>query len=69
MSTLQEDNGSSARKIALFSLGNFCVYEECRTILAAKGFEDLVKQFFVKYSNDAVMVKYLTRIKKFFSNK
>jgi fused-like protein len=69
MSTLQEDSGGSARKIALFSLGNFCVYEECRAILAAKGFEDLVKQFFVKYSNDAVMVKYLTRIKKFFSNK
>eukprot|EP01062_Namystynia_karyoxenos_P057934 TRINITY_DN4916_c0_g1_i1.p1 TRINITY_DN4916_c0_g1~~TRINITY_DN4916_c0_g1_i1.p1 ORF type:complete len:1200 (+),score=403.66 TRINITY_DN4916_c0_g1_i1:84-3683(+) len=62
--TLRSDTGG-ARKIALFSLGNFCAFEDCRNVLIAQGFEEMVIQLEQELAGkpDPVVHKYVTRIK------
>ncbi|KAJ9447904.1 Serine/threonine-protein kinase TIO [Diplonema papillatum] len=63
--TLRTDSGS-ARKIALFSLGNFCSFEECRQVLLAEGFDHVIGDLdavLVDGTQDAVVKKYVNRIK------
>ncbi len=51
------------RKIALFSLGNFCVHKECKEALEeVEGFEEAMEHFAV--DPDPTVRKYLTRIKR-----
>eukprot|EP01059_Diplonema_ambulator_P005285 TRINITY_DN15032_c0_g1_i3.p1 TRINITY_DN15032_c0_g1~~TRINITY_DN15032_c0_g1_i3.p1 ORF type:complete len:990 (+),score=312.20 TRINITY_DN15032_c0_g1_i3:300-3269(+) len=63
--TLKTDAGS-ARKIALFSLGNFCAFEECRQVLIAENFEDVINNLesvLMEGTPDPVVRKYINRIK------
>eukprot|EP00755_Sulcionema_specki_P010988 Sspe_Gene.47904::Locus_24661_Transcript_1_1_Confidence_1.000_Length_3507::g.47904::m.47904/K06228/FU; fused len=63
MNTLRTDTGS-ARKIALFSLGNFCVFDDCRAVLLAEGFDELINTVEAEEgSPDPVVQKYINRIK------
>eukprot|EP01064_Diplonema_japonicum_P010398 TRINITY_DN17650_c0_g1_i1.p1 TRINITY_DN17650_c0_g1~~TRINITY_DN17650_c0_g1_i1.p1 ORF type:complete len:1092 (+),score=233.50 TRINITY_DN17650_c0_g1_i1:37-3312(+) len=65
INTLKTDNGS-ARKIALFSLGNFCAFEECRQVLVAESFEDVItdlESVLIDGTPDPVVRKYINRIK------
>ena len=64
-----EDN-QQPKRIALFSLGNFCVYRSCRNALlndegviggVGGAFEDLMNDM-KENSNDAVVKKYIDRI-------
>jgi len=50
------------RKIALFSLGNFCVHRECKDVLVRRGFEQEMEKFAA--DPDPTVRKYLTRIKR-----
>lgn len=63
--TVMEDDGQtqSARKIALFSLGNFCTYPECRTILLERySFLDIVAK--LSTQPDPTVQKYVARIRQ-----
>ncbi|KAG2391763.1 hypothetical protein C9374_013248 [Naegleria lovaniensis] len=59
--TLHDEN-SSAKKIALFSLGNFCQYEECCVVLKQLNFEKTIAEIMVKSQDDAGVQKYCSRI-------
>eukprot|EP00667_Euglena_gracilis_P001390 EG_transcript_1392 len=59
MQTLLHDN-SAARKIALFSLGNFCSVEECRQRLIDLGFEKHSQG--MDLGDEPQMQKYVARI-------
>ena len=59
--TLSDDN-SSAKKIALFSLGNFCQYEECCVVLKQLNFEKTIVEIMGKSQEDSGVQKYCTRI-------
>ncbi|KAL9654808.1 hypothetical protein ABK040_008601 [Willaertia magna] len=61
------DEGTSARKIALFSLGNFCNYDECKVILLQLQFDKTIVELMNKYPDDTVIQKYCARIQKSFS--
>jgi fused-like protein len=50
------------RKIALFSLGNFCVHRECKDVLVKMGFEEEMDK--LANDPDPTVRKYLTRIKR-----
>mmetsp|Transcript_42052 Transcript_42052/g.68229 ORF Transcript_42052/g.68229 Transcript_42052/m.68229 type:complete len:888 (+) Transcript_42052:121-2784(+) len=58
LETLKDEG--SAKKIALFSLGNFCAYEECRELLLNSGFRTTIDQ--MSSSSDPVVQKYIARI-------
>ena len=61
--TLQNDTGS-ARKIALFSLGNFCSFENCRAVLLDESFDEVITNLeSVLMEADPVVRKYINRIK------
>ena len=63
--TLKNDAGS-ARKIALFSLGNFCSFDECRQVLLAEGFEETIvglEGVLMQGNPDPSVRKYINRIK------
>eukprot|EP00756_Hemistasia_phaeocysticola_P032098 Hpha_TRINITY_DN16393_c2_g3::TRINITY_DN16393_c2_g3_i1::g.60102::m.60102/K06228/FU; fused len=64
LKTLRTDTGG-AKKIALFSLGNFCAFEDCRAVLITSGFEDIIVQLEQDLTSapDPVVHKYVTRIK------
>lgn len=59
--TLSDDN-SSAKKIALFSLGNFCQYEECCIVLKQLNFEKTITEIMAKSQEDTGVQKYCARI-------
>jgi hypothetical protein len=50
------------RKIALFSLGNFCVHRECKDVLVKMRFESAMDS--LASDPDPTVRKYLTRIKR-----
>eukprot|EP01060_Flectonema_neradi_P013465 TRINITY_DN20224_c0_g1_i1.p1 TRINITY_DN20224_c0_g1~~TRINITY_DN20224_c0_g1_i1.p1 ORF type:complete len:1151 (+),score=199.41 TRINITY_DN20224_c0_g1_i1:234-3455(+) len=63
--TLQNDTGS-ARKIALFSLGNFCSFENCRAVLLEESFDEVItnlESVLMDGTPDPVVRKYINRIK------
>lgn len=62
LKTLSED-GTGARKIALFSLGNLCAYDECKAILKQHNFEQMVMKLAETFADDKNFQKYVTRIK------
>lgn len=59
--TLNDEN-SSAKKIALFSLGNFCQYDECCVVLKQLNFEKTIAEIMTKNQDDAGVQKYCSRI-------
>jgi fused-like protein len=61
-----KDEGLSARKIALFSLGNCCSFKECRDVLQKQGFFDSIEELKRKCHDDTVISKYISRIYKCF---
>lgn len=50
------------RKIALFSIGNFCVHRECKEVLVRMGFEKEMEKY--AGDSDPTVRKYFTRIKR-----
>lgn len=53
----------SPRRIALFSIGNLCVYKECRRALEDMGIRRIIVPFTENtQSADQQVVKYATRI-------
>jgi len=56
------DSNTSARKIALFSLGNFCQFEECCAILKQLSFEKTLLDIMNKFQDDSGLQKYCSRI-------
>ena len=53
----------SPRRIALFSIGNLCVYKECRRALEEMGIRRTIEPFTQNTPNsDQQVVKYATRI-------
>ncbi|KRX03291.1 Protein kinase-like domain [Pseudocohnilembus persalinus] len=53
----------SPRRIALFSIGNFCVYTECRQVYEQLGIRKVIEQFInPKLTNDTQVIKYANRI-------
>ncbi|KAL0478209.1 serine/threonine-protein kinase TIO [Acrasis kona] len=62
------DEGTSARKIALFSLGNCCSYKECRDVLKKNGFFECIEELKRKFGDDPVISKYASRIYKTFES-
>uniref|UniRef100_A0A7S3MHS7 non-specific serine/threonine protein kinase n=1 Tax=Favella ehrenbergii TaxID=182087 RepID=A0A7S3MHS7_9SPIT len=53
----------SPRRIALFSIGNLCVYKECRRALEEMGIRRIIEPFTVNTPQaDQQVVKYATRI-------
>jgi fused-like protein len=63
-----KDEGISARKIALFSLGNCCSFKECRDVLQKQGFFESIEELKRKCHDDTVISKYITRIYKCFES-
>ncbi len=54
----------SPRRIALFSIGNLCVYKECRRVFEDMQIRTIIEPFTQASSagNDAQVVKYAARI-------
>ena len=53
----------SPRRIALFSIGNLCVYKECRKALEEMGIRQIIEPFTQQTANsDQQVVKYASRI-------
>jgi fused-like protein len=62
------DGVSNAKKIALFSIGNFCVYEDCRSYMTKVGWDTQSQKFSQTFSSDPEMMKYLNRIHRFMNS-
>ena len=65
LDVVQNDQGpsQSPRRIALFSIGNLCVYPECRLGFERMGIRDIIEPFRREGgTNDQQVVKYATRI-------
>lgn len=53
----------SPRRIALFSIGNLCVYKECRTEFEKMGIRNIIDPFTKQApNNDPQVIKYAARI-------
>uniref|UniRef100_A0A7S1KQZ9 non-specific serine/threonine protein kinase n=1 Tax=Percolomonas cosmopolitus TaxID=63605 RepID=A0A7S1KQZ9_9EUKA len=62
MDTLS-DRGPNARKIALFSLGNFCVHAQCRRVLEGRSFRRVIQRLEAECRDDTIK-KYIDRINR-----
>lgn len=67
LEVVKNDRGpsQSPRRIALFSIGNLCVYKECKEEFESMGIRTIIEPFRkadLKGSNDPQVVKYATRI-------
>jgi fused-like protein len=65
LDVVANDNGpsQSPRRIALFSIGNLCVYKECRKVFEDMGIRSIIEPFTQpSKTNDPQVVKYAARI-------
>jgi len=64
LEVVQNDQGpsQSPRRIALFSIGNLCVYKECREVFEQLDIRRIIEPFKKEGSNDSQVVKYAQRI-------
>ena len=65
LDVVQNDQGpsQSPRRIALFSIGNCCVYQECRVNFERMGIREIIEPFRRDGgTNDTQVVKYASRI-------
>lgn len=65
LDVVNSDKGpsQSPRRIALFSIGNLCVYKECIQVFEQMGIKTIIEPFTQpSTSNDAQVVKYAARI-------
>ena len=67
LEVVKSDKGpsQSPRRIALFSIGNLCVYRQCKEEFESMGIRKIIEPFRkpdIRSSNDPQVVKYATRI-------
>ena len=64
LNVVKNDSGGSQspRRIALFSIGNLCVYPECRRVFEGLNIRDTIKPYTAPTYKDTQIVKYATRI-------
>ncbi|EGR33161.1 protein kinase domain protein [Ichthyophthirius multifiliis] len=56
------DLGQSPKRIALFSIGNLCMYQECRQVYIDIGIYEVIVQIQNTQGQDAQILKYANRI-------
>lgn len=68
--TIVQKDTPALRKVALFTIGNICGYDECRAYMAQLGLQRVIQQYEAESAadkeSDSTLLKYIARVKQRF---